>query len=333
MSDELKTETRQTAADIKKQIEEAARIEKAKTGIKESGMPLTNQLANEINASESTPANALKVEDKPEHQNGAAKGVEASKSSKGGDSLEWAKKKGINWTTNEEILSAMQESDRLYHEKRQQDKIRQAANPPQPIYQPPVAPQYAPPPPYVPPVQANQAVLANIAQTYGIPIEDAARLMPLLNDFMQVAGRQQQAELKAQIDAIRIEGEKNSMFRELSSDPVFRNPVVGEEFHRVMDEMQASDPRSFENPTAYKRAFQQAVFNIGRRNLEGRSLQEGQPLSPGNSLPLTPPRPLGNGSGGGAVEDEQGIDSQAFAKLSLADKKAELLRRGIMAPY
>lgn len=330
MSEELKTEPRQSSADIKKQIAEATKADKHMTDLKESSMPLTGTMAHEINASASTTTPAPQVGSKPELPSGAAQGVEPAKSPGGGDSLEWARKKGITWIDDSSIADALRKADQAFHEHRnkEKEKLRGA---PLPAYQPPV--QYAPPPPYIPPNQPNQNVLNQIAQTYGIPVEDTARIMPLINDFFAVAGQQQRADLKREIDSIRLEGEKNSVFRELSADPVFKNPIVGEEFHRVMEEMQTSDPQSFEHPSAYKRAFHQAVFNIGRRNLEGRPLTEGVPLKSGPALPNMPPRALGNGSGGGASENEAAIDPQTFAKSSLEDKRKILEGMGLRPNY
>jgi hypothetical protein len=138
-----------------------------------------------------------------------------------------------------------------------------------------------------------------------------------------------------ELDGMRRENEKNSVFRELSSDPVFRQPEVAIEFHNVLDRMQNSDPSAFEqNPSAYKRAFETALQNIARRNLEGKSLQEGvPPLARMVVPPSMPPRPLGTGSGGGALENEQGIDPSQFAKLTLDEKRRVLEKAGLRPAY
>lgn len=323
---ENKTEVRLTSAEIKKQIEAA------KTEIKDSGMPLNGMLANEINASASTPENKPIAESKPEPIQAAEQKPTGSV-----DLKEWAKKKGIDWTTEDSVLSALRKSDEAFH-KRQQEKKSRESQPPapnyapqQPAYQQPYGYQQA----YVPQPPNSRQIVENVARQYNMLPEDVERLAAFNRDFFETAMASERQRQAKEMEAIRVENQKNSVFRELSSDPAFRNPEVAVEFHNVLDVMQEQEPESFErDPSAYKRAYDKAMANIGRRYLEGRPLQEGVPptATPVN-LPTKPPRQLGTGSGGGSLENENGIDPKEFAKLPLEEKAKFLAKMGLKPAY
>lgn len=321
-----KTEQRSTAAEIKKQIDEATKA------AKDGQLPLTGTIANEINASTSTPATEPKTESKPDPAQAPVQpAAERAAGENSVDLKEWAKKKGIDWKTDEATLSYLRKRDQDWHAKRQAEKAREGVTPP----------SFAPPPPgYQAPVQPTQPpgipsrqVLENIARTYNMTVEDAERLATFNRDFFEVAMRNERAQWQTKIAEIERENQKNSVFRELSSDPVFRRPDVAYEFHNVLEQMQEADPQSFEqDPSAYKRAFDRALQNIARRNLEGQALQEGVP--PGARMvtpPTMPPRPLGRGSGGGVYEAENAIDPVQFAKLSLEEKRKALDSLGLIS--
>lgn len=317
---EQKTEGQTTSADIKKQIEAA------KKELKESGLPLTGQRANEINASESTPKELPQVEVKPNPETPAAKSLEEANPQNSVDLKEWAKKKGIDWTSDDSVLKALHMSDQQFHEKRQ--KERSVERPNVPAYQPPV--QYAPPA-YVPPAPSQQQVINNLARQYNRTPEDIEFLMSFNRDFYQVASQTDRLEM----ERVKRETQKNSVFRELSSDPALKNPIVAAEFQRLLAESQNSDPESFEqNPTAYMKVRDAAIINYGRRNLEGQPLQEGVPpqarvVTP----PTTPPRSYGNGSGGGAQENENTLTAEGFAKMTIAQKREVLEKAGLRPAF
>jgi len=326
-----KTETRKTSAEIKKQIEEATKTEKSKTELKDSGLPLTGQVANEINATESTPEATKTAESKPEPVNPTAEGATAESV----DLKEWAKKRGIDWTTEESVLSALRKSDQEFHKRQQERKSKEQVQTqfaPPPTYQQPSYSNGYYPPAYVPP---PTPVVENIARQYNMTVEDVQRLSAFNRDFFEVLIKQELERRDRRMEEISVENTKNTVFRELASDPVFRRPDVGEEFHRVIDQMQGSDPTSFEkDPNQYRRAFETAVYNIGRRNLEGRILVEGVPPNPSYMTPPTsPPKPLGQGSGGGYQDNENSIDPKEFAKMSLEDKRKTMERMGLRTTY
>lgn len=312
----MSEEQRLTSADIKKQIEAK------KEELKNSGLPITGQLANEINASASTPA-IEPVKSEPEK---ATKGVESSKTAEDAALKDWAKKKGIDWTTDQDVLSGLRKSDQAFHEKRAKDKLTEPTN------------QYVPPP-YTPPVYQpaptpyapnNLQMLQNVARDYQMTVEDADKLIRFNRDFYAVASKEDREKHERELELIKRENRKNSVFRELSSDPALRQPHVAMEYQRVLEEMQASDPQSFEqDPNAYIRALDKAQINIFRRNLQGQELQEGVP--PIAKLPLTPPRPLGMGNGGGASEDENSFDMKSYIEMPSSEKRKILEKMGLVA--
>lgn len=328
MSEEQKPEARMTSADIKKQIQ--AKTEE----LKNSGLPITGQVANEINANPSTPDKPAKAEVKADPQNEAPKKVEDLKPQNNDsvDLKEWAKKRGIDWTTEDSVLAALRKSDQEFHRRQQERKAKEPAN--QPGYVPPA---YNPPPAYTPPSYpqaqppTNRAMLENLGRIYNMPPEDVERLMAFNRDFFQAASEQERNRLKAELDEIKRENIKNSVFRELSSDPAFRRPDVAVEYHKVLEDMQNNDPQAFEqDPNAYLRAYDRTLINIARRNLTGQPLEEGVPPIP--KPPTNPPRPLGVGSGGGASENESGFDMRQFSKASVEEKARILEGMGLRPP-
>lgn len=338
------TESRQTAAEIKKQINEATSADKAKIAIKESGMPITGMLAAEINASGPVTDGKSKAESKPD----PAKAAEESVDEKSARLKEWGKKKGVNWTEGlpqaeeDSILSALHKSDQAFHAKRQEDRAKEVTYPPQgnvtppPNYPMPQQPQqpsnsngYAPPPP------PNRQAIENIARNYNMLPEDAERFLMFSNDLFEARMTQersrQNAEMAEKWGPIERDTRRNTIFRELSSDPALRDPEIKEEFDKVLEGMRSADPQSFErDPSMYTKALDRSVNNVARRNLGGRKLEEGVPPT---ALPVNPPPQLGNGSGGGSLENETGVDPVEFRKLSLEDKKAVMEKMGLIKGY
>lgn len=325
-----KTEQRQTSADIKEQIKEAS--QKMKEGVKDGSLPLTAGVIAEINASESTPEEVSKTESKPDPETQAAEPAPGHENGSV-DLKEWAKKRGIDWTTEESVLSALRKSDQEFHKRQAEKKAKEETG---------VRPQtqYIPPPvnPYTQPTYGQPSnprqIIEELARQNNMTPEDFERVAKVSREVYEAAAQSDRAKWQSEMEGIRVENQKNSVFRELSSDPVFRNPVVAVEFHNVLDQMQASDPNSFEkDPTQYKRAFDRALSNIGRRDLEGKQLVEGVPPRNGMTPPLTPPRQFGQGSGGGYQESESAIDPKEFAKMSLEDKTKTLEKMGLRSTY
>ncbi len=198
----------------------------------------------------------------------------------------------------------------------------------------PPMPMMPPQPAYQPPVNQRQ-IVENMARDFNMTPDDVERIARFnYVQFQTMLDQQRQADAQ-KWEKIERENQKNSVFRELSTDPVFRRPEVAMEYFDVVERMQESDPQSFEqDPQRYKRAFEMALANIGRRQLEGRVLTEGvSPAAIAMTPPSTPPRALGQGSGGGFYENENAIDPASFAKLSVDDKRKFLEARGLVSQY
>jgi hypothetical protein len=246
------------------------------------------------------------------------------------DLKDWAKKKGIDWTSDDSILAALKKSDQEFHKRQAERKAAEQKNPGF------VQPAYTPPPPipqgYQNQTLAQRQLLENVARQYNMPVEDAERLMAFNRDFFEAMSRPERERQEREIELIKRENQKNSVFRELASDPVLKKPEVALEFNKVIAAMQVEDPQSFEqDPNVYTRALDKTLLIIARRNLQGQPLEEGVP--PVARLPTNPPPQRGGNSGGGASENEAGIDPVAFARMSLDDKKKVLEKAGLRAAY
>lgn len=339
------TEKRKSSAELKKEIEAAQKSERetrVKTDLKESGLPLVAGVAADINASNSTPEPKPATESRTEPAQSPAHPASEKEAAQSAALKDWAKKKGINWDTSDSVLMELRKKEQEFHAKRQADKERerqqQPQYPPYPPYAganlyPPQAPYASTPQPMAPAVPSEE-VLQNIARNYNITPEDAKRLISFNRDFFEVAIRNERQQWQQRMNDMERENQRNAVFRELSADPVFRRMDVAMEFHTVLDDMQSADPTSFEqDPNAYRRAYDRALVNIARRNLEGQPLQEGVPpqaRSNESSLPTNPPRPLGQGSGGGQYQNENSIDPKEFAKLPLEEKRKYLDGMGLV---
>lgn len=206
--------------------------------------------------------------------------------------------------------------------------MERTAIPPQWTPSSPYQPAYPPANPYPPYGAPDPKQMAEeLARQYEFAPEDVRRLAKFNRDqfeAMMAAERQRHAQ---ELDAIKRENVKNSEFRELAADPVFRKPEVAMEFHNVLEKMQESDPDSFsQDPRAYRKAYDQALINYARRNLEGslpNTVQEFQ-------LPTNPPKPLGQGAGGGRDTNENGMTQAEFNALPVEEKRKVLDRMGLV---
>lgn len=335
---ETQTEKRTTAAELKKQIEDAQKSEKQRkiqTDLKESGLPLVSGVANEINAS-STPAESLKAESKSEPAQTPAQPATEKATVPNRESVElqeWKKKKGIAWDTPDSVALELRKLDQEFHRKKVEEKRRVDERPP-------VAPSWTPPPVYpntypsygyqapaYPAPPMNRQVVENLARQYNVPPDDFERIVQIQRDLTAAMLDQERKRYTEEMESVKRENIKNSEFRELAADPVFRKPEVAMEFHRVLESMQESDPDSFsQDPRAYRKVYDQALINLARRNLEGSFESTTQDFQ----LPKNPPKPLGQGSGGGRETNENGITQAEYNGLSVEEKRKLLDRMGLV---
>lgn len=352
-----KTEKRTTSAEIKKQIAEATKAQRdqeTKQELKDSGLPLA-AVADRVNGLSTTTEEKPKTESKPEPtavrpESAAEKEAAQQKSDESAALQEWKKKKGITWDAPDSVLADMRRKDQEYHAKRQKDlelerQRNPYATPTYPYPQPPVppVPNYGyqpnglqPPtgyPPYSPSVNPRQ-VVESLARDFNLPADDVERLARFNHAQFQAMIAEQQRQWQQKMTEFERENQKNAVFRDLSSDPTFRRLDVAREYHNVLDQLQESDPESFEqDPTVYRRAYDRALANIGRRYLEGNWSSESVQNQNGFTPPTNPPKPIGNGSAGGFYENENAIDAKAFADLPLEEKKKVLDRMGLRSTY
>ena len=245
------------------------------------------------------------------------------------DLQEWAKAKGIDWTSDASVLEALRKSDQEFH-KRREEKLKATGQnasqgyqqPPQPTYQPPQSGYQAPQVPQLP-----QQTLVEIGRQYNMAPEDVERLLKFNRDQFEIMQRGYDQRVRQEIDAMKRDNSKNSVFVELSSDPIFRRPEVLQEWHRTVEEMQDGNPHMFEDPNDYRQAYDRALANIARRNLQAN-------VSTGSKSnifapPTNPPRPIGTG-GEGAMQNESELTSDQFKKLDVDEKRRMLDRMGLV---
>ena len=315
MENEIKGHS--SAADMKMKIEQlAAKNEEAKKASL-PGKPLQ----------EGVSPRADLIDSKTVEANEKAKSAQAlapqansvtTQTVNGVDLQEWAKKKGINWTTDEDVIAALRKSDEEFHKKRQEKLREQGAQYANPV------PQYTPPPNYsVPQNYANdpKRITETLARQYNIPVEDIERLSMFNRDMFNAMMQQERMRYQSEMESIRRDTAKNAIFQELSSDPLLKRPEINYEFHKVLEEMQETDPNSFnEDPSKYKYAYEKALANYTRRNLQGNNGSDFVP-------PTTPPPTKQQGSNESQPENElPGV--KEYAKLSLDDKKRILNKIG-----
>lgn len=333
---EVKTEKRMTSAEIKKQIEEAQRAERnsqKKSDLVKSGLPMT-AIADQINAI-STTENQTPTASKSEPAQAPAQPAaekEIAPTQESIDLKEWKKKKGINWDTPDSVALELRRMDQEFHRKQAEIKKREA------VERPPVAPAWTPPPVYNPAPQPgsypnyapnNRAMVENLARQYNMTPEDFERVTAVQRDLTAAMLEQERKRHAQEMEDMKRENIKNSEFRELSADPVFRKPEVMVEFHNVLERMQEQNPDSFsQDPFAFRRAYDLTLQNIGRRILESTDVPTD---ANGFQLPKTPPRPT-NQAGSGRMTNENSLTQAEFDRLSVEQKRDYLQKLNLVQP-
>jgi len=328
MSENITPQSSDTAADLKMKIE---KMQAQRSDAKGStGKPLVyEKVPNSSGPSQEVKANKTKVEGAvPQAIPSPEKRDTKTESPKQSVDLQnWAKSKGIDWTSDTSVLEALRKSDMEFHRKRQVEKSKDVSNMSAPAYQ-----QSFQPPAQVPnpPISLPRQAIGQIARSYNLAPEDAERLIAFNNDFMEAKLNQERARLQKEFDELKKSNAKNDIFRELSSDPAFKNPQVIHEYYRTIEELQERDPRAFdEDPSVYKRAYDQVLINYARRNLQGETLSFERNE---NSFlpPSTPPRSIGKG-GTGEMHRESELSSEDFSRLSVEEQKTILSRMGLIS--
>ena len=330
---EVKTEKRTTSAEIKKQIEAAQKAEnnaQKKTELVQSGLPIS-VVADRINAISRTDQAPSASKSEPAQQ--PAEPATEKETAQSVELKEWKKKKGINWDTPDSVALELRRLDQEFHRKKAEEKKREAV-------ERPAVPAWTPPPAYTPPPQnasypaytpPPRQLVENLARQYNMTPEDFERITAVQRDFTGAMLQAERQRHEKELEDMRRENIKNSEFRELSADPVFRNEEVMIEFHNALERAQMENPDSFsQDPYAYRKVYDQALQNIVRRRILERS--DGSEIQGnGFQLPKNPPKPTGS-AGTGRMTNENSLSMAEFDRLSVDDKRKYMDRMGLVQP-
>jgi hypothetical protein len=108
-----------------------------------------------------------------------------------------------------------------------------------------------------------------------------------MNDLTDIKVRPMVQAIKSEYDAKLAElmrgNKRNAEFNELLTDPLFTNEEVAFEINKIFE----TNPQRLKlEPTPWHNAFNEALSNIARRNLQG--IKDDAPQD--SSLPTTPPK-------------------------------------------
>lgn len=297
MSDEIETEDKELN-DMRDQINQLVETEKEKAEQEEAPHP-----EPEVKAPES-----------PEPDSAPVAPPEAK--AEGKDPLEWAKKKGFN--TPEDMARALLQKDQEFHQSRQKAE-REAAPPPPPAinWQPrPDMGQGYPPPQYgYPPPQARTDYRDVAALYPQLDPDDVRRVMPLILDAAKVISQQDKAELERKYGQIERTTQRNNELMSLMQDPAFKDERVQKEIHSILD----ADPTIFQRErTPFAFAFKEAVFNMGRKQLQQGMSEETAPTKP----------PVTAGGGNGSANTSPSKVSTRDTEKWTADQLGAFIKSG-----
>lgn len=327
-TDETSVRPGETAADFKKRIEETQRELKREEAARNAPkvQPEPSKSVEVVTPAQVTPASPdLTRQERPQ--------VAPTMATGNPEVDEWLGKKGFK--SMEDMAVSLRELEREYHRKAQE--TRTPTPPAPPVMAPPIPgvtgyPPSAPPvypgawyPPAPPPPAPNAEELA---KRYNMTPEDFERVASLANDMAEAKLDRRLSAimpgLTSKVQNIERETEKQRDLVNLMADPVFKNPQVQFEMHRVIEE----NPSIFEKSTLpYRTAFNEALTRVARATLGGTGTPA-PATTPGRTPGARPPQTAGgNGNGGGGAPSEtpSEVTADAFARMSLKEK-AEYLR-------
>lgn len=234
------------------------------------------------------------------------------------DPMEWAKKKGFK--TPEDMARALLQKEQEFHQSRQ--KAEREAPPPPPAWQP--APQMGYQQQYQQPAyqpMPQRVSMRDIAARYPqLDPNDVERVLPLIMDAAEVISNKRAADLEAKYGHIERTTQRNNELMTLMQDPAFRDERVQKEVHAILD----SDPTIFQRertPLVY--AFKEAVFNMGRKQLQTGVGAE--------STPNKPPVTAGGGNGS-AFTIPRKVTERDFDSWSEKEQDAFIKSNGRVLP-
>lgn len=272
-------------------------------------------------AIESSP-DAKPVNETPVTQQQSEAGSQTTEKPKD-DPMEWAKRKG--YKSPEDMARELLKKEQDYHLSREKEK--QAAN--QQPYQlnwqptPEMGYGFQPQPNYIP--QPQRVSPRDFAQYYPqLNPDDIERVMPLVVDAAEAISNRKMAAFEQrygqQFGQIQRTTERNNELMNLMQDPAFRDERVQREIHAVFD----ADPSLFNRSGAYSTAYERALANMTRKQL-----QQGVATEIPNEQ--RPPVTAGGGNGS-AYTGPVKVTERDFDRWSLKDQEAFLNSNGRIFP-
>jgi hypothetical protein len=240
------------------------------------------------------------------------------------DPVKWGEAKGIK--TLEDAMRALKQKEQEFHKRNQaghpgyQDLSNGNGTPPPPTYQPrPEVNQgygyQMPPPNYY---QPQPDMTRQVAQMYGFDPEDVRRMMPFVVDTAKMIVSQERQQWEQKFGAIERNQQRSNELLQLAQDPDFRNPMVQKEIHTILD----TNPTMFNGKTPYADAFNQALSNLARKQLQ-------QGVIPETKSPK-PPTTAGGGNGSATYSTQ--MTPEKFEAMSVEKQEAFLASQGAIPP-
>lgn len=235
------------------------------------------------------------------------------------DAMEWAKRKG--YKSSEDMARELRKKEQDYHRQQQEEAAKKAQQ--QPAWQP--QPEmgnygYQQPPVYQPPRISPRDVAPYYPQ---LNPEDVERVLPMVVDAAEAIANRKMAALQQQFGQqfgeIQRTTARNNELMSLMQDPAFRDERVQREIHAVLD----ADPSIFQRPGAYTAAFNQALANMTRKQLQ-------QGIATESPTGLKPPVTAGGGNG--SASTTQKVTERDFDRWTLKEQEAFINSNGRIVP-
>lgn len=247
------------------------------------------------------------------------------------DIREWANKKGLKdadaaFRSLRELEQKFSKAQAALREQERnvprgtQDYPQQGYAPqfqPQPQWQPQPN-YYAPPPPYQDPLY-KEKILEMEAAKRGWDKEDFKKVLELVDGVSDMKIRLLQNQHDAQYAELAKETRRNSELNELLKDPLFTNPEVQFEMHKVLEE----NPKAFTlEPSPYLYAF-----NTAQKRLARKYLQENNSGGERTALPVEPPRDSSRSSSPSFEKSPATQINEEFSKAKTSEEQLKILSR------
>jgi hypothetical protein len=254
----------------------------------------------------------------------------------GFDPAAYVKAKG--WKTPEDAARSLRELEKKFHESNQKKEVPQIPQIPQGYQptgyqQPPQAYQPTPPmQPYGYPQQAYQPPAnpwgpapriteEQVAASYGMSIEDFRRVATLARDLSEAQMRQFETSMQRKMEETNRQNERANDMTQVFADPAFHSPDVQAEIHEIL----SKNPELMNERKTYSIALNQALQNLGRRNLTG-----GNRAALNQVVQTTPPEMGGSRGAGGSLPGKRGLSSLPSLK-ELEGKSADEIEKILKA--